>query len=288
MQSIEPPYNATTAAAMATLSARLAAETGNDLTLAAPMEDDIPATHEYNRMSTPLSAVFHNVLLVNPSDADRIDYRVITRFDPRLLGLIGARYVLSRTAPTDPLVRVALQQPLVARPEANLYEILGPNNGQYSPTGLRVADDVGEALRVLAGADFDPRHAAVVQSPLPAHPLVPAAEVTIRRKRNGLQVSARSSGWSFIVLPFEFSRCYAVTPRAGTMLPSVVRTDIILTGVFFDHDAEFDLDFVFGIFQNSDCRKRDMDDTRAFGLRPETLPTLRMQFPGRLDFSGLF
>jgi hypothetical protein len=152
---------------MGTLSARLAVETGNGLTLAGPMEDDIPATLEYNRMSTALSAVFRNALLVRPAEVDRIDYRAITRFDPRALGLIGVRYVCPGQRRLVPIIRMVREQAVLSRPGANLYEIIDVNHGQYSPPGFASWGDIADALGALSDSDFDPRRDALAHSFLP-------------------------------------------------------------------------------------------------------------------------
>ena len=277
----------TTAMAVAVSGVRLAAKEGNDLTFASLRYRDIPVTIEYNRMTTPLSALFHNILLVRTGDTDRIDYRTITRFDPKLLGLIGVRFVLSAKAPTGPGARVAIDQPVSSRPDVKLYEVVDSNHGQYSPTTLRPMTDVVESIRTLARSDFDPLRQALVHGRLPNQPLIAASDVNIHRIRNGLHVKARSEGRSFVVLPFEFSRCLVVQPVEGKAPESVERTDLILTGVLFERETEFNLNFVFGPFSNQGCRLKDLADVRAMNLGPETVKSLRAQFPSKLIFDGM-
>ncbi len=40
-------------------------------------------------MSTPMSALFHNFLLADAGQHERIDYRTITHFDRRIFQLLG-------------------------------------------------------------------------------------------------------------------------------------------------------------------------------------------------------
>ena len=67
---------------------------GNDLTIQGPRFFDIPVALEGNRMSTPMSALFHNFLLADAGQHERIDYRTITHFDRRIFQLLGIKYVL--------------------------------------------------------------------------------------------------------------------------------------------------------------------------------------------------
>jgi hypothetical protein len=283
---VEAPFNATTASSIVTLSARLAFVEGNDLTYASLREDDIPVTIEYNRMSTPVSTTFHNFLLVRSGDVDRIDYRAITIFDPRLLGLIGVRYVLASAAPNSSSVRVAFEHPLSSRIDVKLYEITDVNLGGYSPTTLRHSADIGKSLELLSRPEFDPRQEALVNDDVRALSLAPAMEVAIQRVQNGLHVRARSEGQSFIILPFEFSRCLVVHADGGKPPQSVTRADVVLTGVLFEQETDFTLRFVFGPFANGDCRSRDLRDVRAMNLGPATLVDLRRKHPGKLNFTG--
>ena len=281
------PISNTTAMAVAVSGGNLAATEGNDMTFSSLRGLDIPVTIEYNRMTTPLSAVFHNILLVRQGDTDRIDYRTITKFNPRLLGLIGVRYVLSAKAPIEGDVRVAIDLPLLSRPDVKLYEIVDSNSGQYSPTTLRLVPDVAESIRALSSPDFDPRRHALVHRPHADRPLVAADAVTIRRIGNGLRIEARSTGRSFVVLPFEFSRCLVVRPVEGKAPESVERADLVLTGVLFERETAFDLNFVFGPFSNQGCRLMDLADARTMNLGRRAIDDLRVQFPQKLVFDGM-
>ena len=286
MEIAVPPFRATTASALVQANAVLANENGNDLTFSGLMNYDVPVTLEYNRMSSPLSVVFHNFLLVEKGEVDRVDYRMITSFAPRILGLIGVRYVLSQTTSPRENVSPAMAQPLATRPQANLWEITNGNRGLYSPTALRFAGDVETALQALSSGTFDPQREAVIHREVASTTLVPATDVTIRRVRNGLQVDAHSPGRSFILLPFEFSRCYVIRPLNGKAPHSVERADLILTGVTFERETSFVMEFVFGPFRNSQCRSEDLADTRALDLNVRTLERLRTQYPGKLQLSG--
>jgi hypothetical protein len=104
--------------------------------------------------------------------------------------------------------------------------------------------------------------------------------------QNGLHVRARSEGQSFIILPFEFSRCLVVHADGGKPPQSVTRANVVLTGVLFEQETDFTLRFVFGPFANSDCRSRDLRDVRAMNLGPGTLVDLRRKYPGKLNFTG--
>jgi hypothetical protein len=283
-----PPASNSTAMALAMVGLDLAATQKNDLTYAGLRYHDVPVTVEYNRMNTPLSVMFHNFLLVRDGDPERLDYRTITRFDPRLLGLIGVRYVLSADSPGPAGARVAVADPLPERPDVALYEIIQTNTGQYSPVKLQLIANFGDALVRLADAGFDPRQTALVHEEVPAGSLVAAEAVTVRRIRNGLQVSARSRGMSYVVLPFEFSRCFQIEATKGAAPILVNRTNLILTGVLFEREAQFNLRFSFGPFGNPACRLQDLQDTRNLDLSYDRVKALHEGYKTRLLFGGLY
>jgi hypothetical protein len=283
-----PPASNSTAMALAMAGLDLAATQKNDLTYAGLRYHDVPVTVEYNRMNTPLAVMFYNFLLVRDGDPERLDYRTVTRFDPRLLGLIGVRYVLSANISAPAGARVAATDPLPERPNVALHEIIQTNTGQYSPLNLQLVTDFGDALVRLADANFDPRQTALVHEEVPAGSLVAADAVTVRRIRNGLQVSARSRGVSYIVLPFEFSRCFEIEAAKGAAPILVNRADLILTGVLFEREARFDLRFTFSPFGNTACRLRDLQDTQKLNLSYDRVKTLHQGYKTRLLFGGLY
>ena len=281
------PISNTTAYAIAVAGARMAAKEGNDLIFANLRESDIPVTVEYNRMTNPLSTLFHNILLVREGDRDRIDYRTITHFDSELLGLLGVRYVmLKREQPEISGVKIAMEQPVPSRHEVVMYELQNYNTGQYSPTTLQFSENILETFDILSSKSFNPRKQAIIHEKIEVKNLLTANNVEITRVRNGLHIKAKSDGLSFIVLPFEFSHCLVFTSATNMMPKSVTRSDLFLTGVLFDKETEFNMNFTFGPFSNQNCRLKDLSDIKALGINSESIKLLRDKHPSKLIFDG--
>jgi hypothetical protein len=146
------PQGTPLAAAMMKTAYDHVIEFGNDLTIQHPRFDDIPVAMEGNRMSTPMSALFHNFLLINPGETERIDYRTITRFVPHLFQLLGVRYVLSQKTLKDETVsKVDIPQ----LPAGTwLYEVVDVNTGQFSPTSFALVTNWQSALERMGARVF--------------------------------------------------------------------------------------------------------------------------------------
>jgi hypothetical protein len=258
---------------------------GNDLTMQGPRFYDIPVAMEGNRMSTPMSALFQNFLLVNRGEIERIDYRTITRFVPRIFQLLGIRYVLSHHVLADESAgRVELPQ----LPDATaLYEIADSNVGQYSPTSITLISDWRAALERLAEPNFDGRISALVHDEWAGETLLLSpGKSEIVRTAGGYRVIARSAGTSLLILPFEFSRCLLIKQLQG--VARIGRADFFLTGMLFEKQAEAEIRFRFGPFENSGCRLADAADIRAMNVDAESLAEFRAKHPGRFRFEGIF
>jgi hypothetical protein len=258
---------------------------GNDLTMQGPRFYDIPVAMEGNRMSTPMSALFQNFLLVNGGQIERIDYRTITRFVPRIFQLLGIRYVLSHQVLED---KSANKIELSQLPNATvLYEIDDANVGQYSPTSVTLISDWRDALERLAGLNFDARTSALVHDDWAGEmiPLSPG-KAEIVRTTTGYRVVARSEGTSFLILPFEFSKCLLIKQLDGAA--RIGRADFFLTGMIFEKKADAEIGFRFGPFENSGCRLADAADIRAMNVDAESLAEFRAKYPGHFLFEGLF
>lgn len=283
-----PASQATTASALIRSSIYLANTEGNDL-FAGLRNMNVPVTLEANRASTPLSALFHNYLLVRDGDIERIDYRTITKAEGRLLALIGVRYLATHeNLESDPWFARTNQNLFSKHSDAVLYELKDVNIGQYSPTELSYSSSFVETLKALEEPDFDPRVRAFVHEDLgiDVSNLVSAESVEVTRIANGIQVEARAEGASVLILPFEFSRCFNANTIGASKPVRIFRTNVMLTGVYFEHETSFDLKFDYGVLVNTGCRLRDINDTRSLGVSISEIEKLRSGKNTTLNFTG--
>jgi len=283
-----PP--ADTASAFIAAASTIGVANGNDLTFGGVRYFDIPATAEVNRMSTPVSMLFFDYLLVRPGSIERIDYRVVSKFDPRILALIGVRFVLSHEGLAARGARLADAAPLPKSPQYRLYELAEPNLGQYSPLRIERLDDFAGALRRLDDPSFDPRATAIVHDGWAGDPraLAPARRVAITRIPGGLHIEAESDGEALAVLPFEFSRCLDLRTTSPDPAPAIGRVNLMLTGLHFTRRVDATLKFRYGPFHNPRCRLDDTKDIQRMGLNTNSFAAFQKENPDRLVFTGLY
>lgn len=257
---------------------------GNDLTIQGPRLGDIPVAMEVNRMNTPASVLFHGFLLVKEGQVERIDFRTITHFNPRILGLLGIKFVLSHH-PLDMATVQTLGKAHLPVGTA-LYELPNANVGQYSPTEAVLITAWQSVLERMAAPQFDPLRLAILHDKwAPDTPYAPA-KATIAKTLKGYRVVATSAGASLLVLPFEFSRCLVVKDLGGTA--RIGRADFFLTGLTFERTVDAEIQFRFGPFENSSCRLQDLADLRAMGLDTASFAAFRKKYPRRFLLEGLF
>lgn len=259
------------------------ASIANDLTFAGLSYYEIPTPQENNRFSTPRALAFFGRFLTSPGAEQTLDYRIVSRPDPKFLGLIGVRYVLADQPPAGFL---PVSVPLPGK-GLGLYRLEEINLGQYSPTKVLPRDTFAAALDAMAAPEFDPRRDLVTDGALPgAGGLVPARGVEITRLGDGLRIRAQSDGRSVLVLPFEYSRCL-VADRGAAAPIRIFRADFLLTGVLLDRTLDTQLRFRLGPFTNAGCRQQDVADGRREGLDYDGFTAYRQQHPELFDYPWL-
>ena len=76
-----------------------------------------------------------------------------------------------------------------------------------------------------------------------------------------LKIVAKSRGKSLLILPLEFSNCFAFESVDKT--PGFIdafRVNGILTGLLFETNLNVTAQIRYGIFTNSDCRLKDLQE----------------------------
>ncbi len=272
-------------------AAKFSGRLGNDLMYSGVRFFDIPVATELNRMATPFAMLAINRLLVRPNDVTRIDFRQISRFDPRLMAMLGIRFVASHRRPDGAGIHeVGSDLEWVReRPEIRMYEIDAPNLGNYSPTRIFVEEKFDSILERMAPADFNPQAEAVVDSSWgDIGDLVPATSARIQRVGGRLKIEAISKGRSLLVLPFEYSRCIQVIKSTSRPPLHIGRTDFFLTGVLFEENVSIELEFRFGPFVNSSCRLDDYNDAMALGINSQSFQAYTASNQQYFRITGIF
>jgi hypothetical protein len=243
-------------------------------------QDDVPTLMEANTLMTPASFVFLRAFLTNPDDNQ---YRTrgvgMRRIDPRILKIIGVRFVITDLPISGATLRAQIPIPVSSKAlqllgfsyrdldrfDLYLYEFDGVNLGQFSPTETKLAANANQALGYLADGEMAPDRTVVADEPL-SGPLTKAKLELFTIGRDQYRVRANSAGRSILLLPVQFSRCLKIFDAAGGA-PRLFRADLMLTGVLFERQIDAQISLHTGPFHNPSCRLEDLADSDSMKMR---------------------
>lgn len=232
---------------------------GNDLMVDAETAD-IPVLNEYGHWISPPMLALLATAFYNPVDQISRAAQV-----PRVLRLNLARLLGVSLVVSDARLPEGAEV-YHGSPEGHpLYmtRIAGANLGQYSPTRTVVATDAHKILDQLRDPDFDGRTLAVVERPVRGN-LVPAEHVTVHLDKGPvIRVSAHSPGTSLLILPFDYSHCLRAR---GDGLGGLIPVNLSQTGLLIHGDASIEIEYRYGLFSGTACRKQDLERIKALDL----------------------
>jgi hypothetical protein len=238
--------------------------TGNDHRYYGLWYFGIPTLIEDNQFSSPFFHVVNSRLLSTPEQKHVRQLTTVTRFDPRILAMLGVRFVI-----TDrPWPGLVPKTTLIVTPEnpdfwtLYLYELPNVNTAGYWATRPLTVDTTRQAMLWMAA----PASAAdaVVYEPLTA-PLVAGTSSELRVFRDRLEVEADSPGTSLLVLPVEFSHCFDIQP-SDLGSARFLRANIDQAAFLFSGHLHAELRYRYAPW-HSGCRLRDIDDASQLKLR---------------------
>ena len=242
-------------------------------------QDDVPTLMESNSLMTPASFVFLRTFLTNPDDSQYRTILGMRRIDPRILKIIGVRFVITDLPISGARLRAQIPIPVSSKAlqllgfsyrdldrfDLYLYEFDGVNLGQFGPTETKLAANANQALGYLADGEMVLDRTVVVDEPL-SGPLTEAKLELFTIGRDQYRVRANSAGRSILLLPVEFSRCLKILDAAGGA-PRLFRADLMLTGVLFERQIDAQISYHTGPFHNPGCRLEDLADSNRMKMR---------------------
>jgi hypothetical protein len=227
---------------------------------------NIPTIEEYGQWVTRQSMAFARRMFANPGDNFYPWSVNVYKLDWDLLKLAGVRFVITDLLIQAPGVTLRAQQtsPTGVGP-INLYEIANPNLGTYSPVHAEVAAGFDDALsRVIANRETLTR-SVVTFEPLSGL-YIPLESSEVTAVKDGVIVTATSSGRSLLLLPVQYSRCWQASAMGDQSPVRLLRANGIQTLIEFDRHLAVRLKFRFGFFGAAHCRLDDADDLSQLGL----------------------
>jgi hypothetical protein len=236
---------------------------GNELRLVGLHAFGVPGLFQYTPTISPSFYALTSRLLALPDDKQLRNVVVTRKFEPRILAMLGVRYVITDLA-YDGAATLRASLP-TAKGTLLLYEITEPNLGNYSPTAVTAAGAAAEILGRLADPGFDPAHEIIADLPQQDSVLVPARNARLTFLGNSLKIEAESDGRSIVLLPLEYSRCLRVSTRVAEK-PTLIRANLLETGVLFSGRLDADVTIETSAFIDPACRLRDLFDVRALRI----------------------
>ena len=234
---------------------------GVDLT-----NENIPTIEEYGQwVSRQLFAFYRDNFSEPGTEFDSSGAILqIYKADLPLLQALGVRFIVTDGKLDAAEAVMREEQRGTSGASAFLYELPHPNLGNYSPIRLQWVDTYAEAQRAIQAQKHSLDVSAVMLGDPwePASFLLPAASSTVLTIKDGYRIHATSAGTSMIILPVQYSHCWRLNPSAAT----IVRANVIQTGIVFSGDLEAEMTYEYGLLA-TDCRRQDARDLEIYAIR---------------------
>jgi hypothetical protein len=242
--------------------------TGNDYRTAGFRYYLIPNLFEYSDYVSEAYHVFTTRLLGYPDDVFPHNVQILRKFEPRILRLLGVRFVVTDALLAAPQtsLRVSLTMPAKGIDAFHLYELDSPNLGNYSPTRIVINSNATTILHWLADPFFDPSGTAILSVGENVGALIAASTAELIFEGSSLRIRAHSDARSLLLLPLQFSNCLASEALEGSAPARLLRADLLLTGVLFSGDLDARIALNTGPFVNPLCRLDDVADDKLMGI----------------------
>jgi len=259
----EPQYARAPVISQHDYDGAVALYTGNDHRYYGMWYFDIPTLIEGNQFTSPFFHVINSRLLDTPEQKHARNLTTVTRFRPRILAMLGVRFVIA----SRPLPDLTPKQTLLVVPgypeqwTLFVYELPDAKVAGYWSLHPRPVDDARQAM-LWMDAPNGAEDSAVYETI--TAPLVAGDSSQIRVFRDRLEVEAQSPGTSLLVLPVEFSHCFDIRlsrPGAARFL----RANIDQAAFLFSGPLHAELRYRYSPWHFG-CRLRDIADADRLKL----------------------
>jgi hypothetical protein len=229
---------------------------------------NIPVLDQYSQLTSPRLLLTYLFFLNAPEDLQTRNRVFHRSSNVQALSTLGVTFLaISKklTPPGEGVIKVGQYGSL----NRDLYKIEESNTKGYSVTKYKFLQDIGKnSLRSELIQSLTQRDFILLEKPLFNRKFTHiASNSSIRGSKNGIKVQASSSGWSIIVVPFEYSNCLElldITP--GSFKPKIYPANLGLTAITFYKNLNVELRYRYlGSFKFT-CRIEDFKDIQR--LKP--------------------
>jgi hypothetical protein len=194
------------------------------------------------------------------------------RPDLNILRLLGVSYIVSDGLQAVPGTSEIASLPMPkGEPALRLDAVPAPNLGVSPTQVMQIESAGGDPLGQLGRPDFNFEQQVILSGPAPEN-LTPAHDIHVTIVRGGFRVTARGSGKSLVVVPFQYSHCFSAVSNLGGAV-RLSRADVLLTAVEFENDLDATITYRTPLFAGAYCWLQNRTDDQQLLHPSSTLPS---------------
>ncbi len=239
---------------------------GPELDYRSFIQDRIPMLNDYSHNLSPLAYRFQREFFWDGRFEQRRNSFKFGATNLQVYELLGIKYLAAwkplrfKVSSFSRLDRSEFRRDYFWK-NYEVVELKEPNLGNYSPTNFTVVANLESVYKNLKLLDLKQN---IVLFSDPKMSLKPAQESKLTVVDGDLRFVAKSAGDSVLVLPFEFSSC--INFEENSEKSNFIRAELangLLTAVFFSKNLDLTISYRLGLFENQDCRLKDLELYRS-------------------------
>jgi hypothetical protein len=239
---------------------------GSDFDYRSFIQDRIPMLNDYSHNLSPLAYRFQREFFWDGRFEQRRNSFKFGATNLQLYAMLGVKYLVAQQSDVSNVNTFGELESSEFKEKSiqkihEIVELRQPNLGNYSPTNVTVVVNLESVYKELKLLDLKQN---IVLFSDPKMSFKPAQESKLTVVDGDLRVVAKSAGDSVLVLPFEFSSC--INFEENSEKSNFVRAEIangLLTAVFFSKNLDLTISYRLGLFENQDCRLKDLEFYRS-------------------------
>ena len=230
------------------------------------IQDRIPMLNDYSHNLSPLAYRFQREFFWDGRFEQRRNSFKFGATNLQVYELLGIKYLVAEQ-PQDSsgnafekLMSSEFKEKSLQK-NFEVVELKDPNIGNYSPTSITVVANLESVYKEIKLLDLKQN---LILFSDPKMNLQPAGVSKVTVVDGDIRVVASSGGNSVLVLPFEFSSC--INFEENSENSNFIRAELangLLTAVFFSKNLDITVSYRLGLFENQDCRLKDLDLYRS-------------------------
>jgi hypothetical protein len=230
------------------------------------IQDRIPVLNDYSHNLSPLAYRFQREFFWDDNFEQIRNNFKFGALNLQLYEMLGVKYLVAQQPDVSSVSTFSGLQSFEVKDKSiqesyEIVELRHPNLGNYSPTNVTFVANLESAYKEIKLLDLKQN---IVLFSDPKMSLKPAQQSELTVVDGDIRVVAESAGDSVLVLPFEFSSCINFGEKSEKS--NFIRAELangLLTAVFFSKNLDLTISYRLGLFENQDCRLKDLELYRS-------------------------